>query len=133
VATAVIEVRGGRVVNYRGDYDAYLYYVNKEIDEGEREQAAKSAPGGQPKVAPRMDRKERTQKQRELRKELATIERNIARLDERRRDLKSQLLESTDPAEALRLHTEITAIGQELTPIEERWCELQELTEGEDS
>ena len=37
VATCIIEVRDGRVTNYRGDYEAYLYSVNKEIDDGERE------------------------------------------------------------------------------------------------
>ncbi len=37
VATCIIEVRDSRVVNYRGDYEAYLYAVNKEIDQGERE------------------------------------------------------------------------------------------------
>ena len=39
VATCIVEVRDGRVTNYRGDYDAYLYTVNKEIEDGEREQA----------------------------------------------------------------------------------------------
>jgi ATP-binding cassette subfamily F protein 3 len=39
VATCIIEVREGHVTNYRGDYESYLYSVNKEIDEGEREQA----------------------------------------------------------------------------------------------
>ncbi|HEX4141924.1 MAG TPA: ABC-F family ATP-binding cassette domain-containing protein [Pirellulales bacterium] len=43
VATCVVEVRDGRVTNYRGDYDSYLYAVNKEIDDGERE--AGRAPG----------------------------------------------------------------------------------------
>src|SRR6266567_4516082 len=38
VATCIIEVREGHVTNYRGDYEAYLYSVNKEIDEGERQQ-----------------------------------------------------------------------------------------------
>ena len=38
VATCVIEVRDGRVTNYRGDYDSYVYMVNKEIDDGEREE-----------------------------------------------------------------------------------------------
>ena len=46
--------------------------------------------------------------------------------------MSEQLLKSTDPAEALRLHTEITAIASELKPIEERWCELQELAEAEE-
>ena len=43
VATSIIEVRDGRVVNYRGDYEAYLYAVNKEIEEGERETATRMA------------------------------------------------------------------------------------------
>ncbi len=56
VATSIVEVRDSRVVNYRGNYEAYLYSVNKEIDDEERERestrfakppaaAAKSAKG----------------------------------------------------------------------------------------
>ena len=41
VATCIIEVRDGHVTNYRGDYDAYVYSVNKEIEDGEREQATR--------------------------------------------------------------------------------------------
>ncbi len=37
VATSIVEVRDGCARNYNGDYAAYLYYVNKEIDDGERE------------------------------------------------------------------------------------------------
>ena len=32
---------------------------------------------------------------------------------------------ATDPAEALRLHNEVTALTAELTTAEERWCDLQ--------
>src|SRR5205823_14058152 len=39
VATCIVEVRDGRVTNYSGDYEAYLYCVNAQIEEGEREQA----------------------------------------------------------------------------------------------
>ena len=56
VATCIIEVRDGRVTNYSGQYDAYVYKVNKEIEAGERELAnertklpaavAKAAQGG---------------------------------------------------------------------------------------
>src|SRR6185436_15542451 len=39
VATCIVEVRDGHVTNYRGDYESYLYSVNKEIEDGERELA----------------------------------------------------------------------------------------------
>ena len=133
VATAIIEVREGRVVNYRGDYESYLYYVNKEIEDGEREQNAKVLPGRTSKVQPRKeDRKERAQRERDMRKEVAALERNIARLDDRKRLLNAQLQETTDAAEAMRLHEEISRITKELTPIEERWCELQQLVEADE-
>jgi ATP-binding cassette subfamily F protein 3 len=127
VATAIVEVRGGDVVNYRGDYDAYLYYVNKEIEEGERDLAPSTT---RPKApVPKVDRKQQVQQQRELRKELTNIERNIAKLDDRKRQLNVQLLQTTDAAEAMRLHQEVTAIAAQLAPIEERWCELQAIVE----
>ncbi len=59
MATSIIEVRDGRVVNYHGDYESYLYAVNKEIEEGERETATRMSkapkealekPGAQPNL-----------------------------------------------------------------------------------
>ncbi len=128
VATCVVEVRDGRVVNYRGTYEAYLYAVNKEIDDGERERElrlAKVPPAvtvplkaAAPKPARRSDR--------EVRKEISSVEKSIARLDEQKRDLSGRLLATTDPSEALRLHNEVTAVTAQLTEAEERWCALQE-------
>ena len=125
VATSVIEVRDGRVVNYPGDYDSYVYSVNKEIEEGERLTAAKVSPGkARSAAAAPVDAKKRHQQQRDLRKQLQTLERTIEKLDNRKREVNAALLQSTDPVEAVKLHNELTAITAELTPIEERWCEL---------
>jgi len=127
VATSIAEVRNGRVVNYRGDYDAYLYSVNKEIDEGEREQQSKMAKappavGKAPKAPPRPAR--RTEK--EVRKEITTWEKTIARLDGEKKAASARLLEATDPAEALKLHNEVQELTTKLADAEERWFRLQE-------
>ena len=53
------------------------------------------------------------------------LERNIARLDGDKKATSTRLMSATDPAEALRLHNEVTALTTELTAAEERWCELQ--------
>jgi ATP-binding cassette subfamily F protein 3 len=127
VATCIVEVRDGHVTNYRGDYEAYLYSVNKEIDEGERDQAkglSKSPPAsakpakGTPRPARRAER--------EIRKEMTNLERTIARLDDQKRQANDQLMTATDPTEALKLHNEVTALITQLAEAEDRWCQLQE-------
>jgi ATP-binding cassette, subfamily F, member 3 len=127
VASCIIEVRDGHVTNYNGQYDAYLYSVNREIDEGEREQTTrlvKPAPsvGSAPKAPPRPSKRN----DREIRKEIANLERSIARLDEEKRQINVQFLAATDPADSLRLHTELAAMTAQLAEAEQRWCELQE-------
>jgi ATP-binding cassette subfamily F protein 3 len=126
VATCIVEVRDGHVTNYRGDYESYLYMVNKEIDDGEREQATRLVSSPQstkkPKTAPVAPRRT----EREIRKEMNNLERTIARLDDQKRQTNNLLLQSTDPDEALRLHNEVTALTTQLAESEERWCQLQE-------
>ncbi|HZZ70859.1 MAG TPA: ABC-F family ATP-binding cassette domain-containing protein [Pirellulales bacterium] len=147
VATSIIEVRDGHVTNYNGNYEAYLYSVNKEIDEGERAESArmsaapaavksaavKSAAGksaavksaaGKASAKPAAKKPHRNE--REVRKEIANIERVIARVDEQKRQTNARFLEATDPDESLRLHTEVADLTRQLSEAEERWCQLQE-------
>ena len=126
IATSVIEVGAGRVRNYGGDYDSYLYAVNKEVDDGERERASHAKPSKPPVANVRHEDKRTARDPRKIRKAIANVERKISRLDEQRKDLENQLLQSTDPAEALRLHNEVLEVQQELSVAEDKWCELQE-------
>ena len=125
IATCIVEVRDGRVVNYGGDYDAYLYSVNKEIEEGERERNAalsKTPEGKQPTVVAKSARRD----ERKVRKELSKTEKKIARLDDEKKELNAKLMNTTDAEEAMRLHEEVTRVTEELATAEERWCEIQE-------
>src|SRR5687768_5205829 len=126
VATCIVEVRDGHVTNYRGDYEAYLYSVNKEIEEGEREQAkglSKSPTSAAKSI--KHDSRAPRRTEREIKKEMANLERTIARLDEQKRSTNSQLMTATDPAAALKLHNEVTALIRQLAEAEDRWCQLQ--------
>jgi ATP-binding cassette subfamily F protein 3 len=124
VATSIVEVRDGRVVNYRGDYYAYLYSITQEIDDDEQQQPARRAspqPGGPSKTSnhdtPRNDRA--------VRKEIATLEKTIARLEGQKVSTNEQLLAATDPADALRLHHDLASLNAELEAAEQRWFQLQ--------
>ena len=126
VATCIIEVRDGRVTNYRGNYEAYLYSVNKEIEEGERENAARMSKAPAAAKSAKQDTRAARRNSRDLQKEMTNLERTIARLDDQKKELNAQLLSTTDADEALRLHNEVTALTTEIATAEERWCELQE-------
>ncbi len=123
LATDIIEVRDGSAKNYAGDYNAYLYYINKEIEDGERTRAPtrsgqkKAKVASSPAIGSGLDEKQ-------VRKELKNIERNIKTLDARRIELNEQLMQTTDAAEALRLHNEVKAVEMDLGVVEERWLEL---------
>ena len=97
----------------------------KEIDEGERQpNASKSSPGKPQGKGKKEGKPNAVRDHRKIRKEISNVERKIAQLDERRRELDQQLLTATDPEEAMRLHNEVTALAEELAAAEERWCEL---------
>jgi ATP-binding cassette subfamily F protein 3 len=128
VATSIVEVRDGRVVNYRGNYDAYLYAINKEIDDEEREREAThlSKPPAVVKAAKNDKAAAPQRNERAARKELTNLERTIAQLDEQKKQTNSQLLQTSNAEEALRLHNEVTALAAQIAEAEDRWCQLQE-------
>ncbi|MGP0064484.1 MAG: ABC-F family ATP-binding cassette domain-containing protein [Isosphaeraceae bacterium] len=126
MATSIIEVRDGRVVNYHGDYEAYLYAVNKEIEEGERETALRMSRAPAELLKVKAANKAARRNERDVRKEIGTIEKTIARLDDQKKITHTQLLSATDPKEALRLHIEVEDLAKQLNEAEERWCALQE-------
>jgi ATP-binding cassette subfamily F protein 3 len=128
IATTIVEVRDGRVRNYSGSYDDYIYYVNKEIEDGERERASgrmatppagRGGPAKADKAAPAKD-------VHQQRKTLRNLEKTISRLDEQKKSLAAQLLQTSDAKLAMDLHVQLEAVTKELTEAEERWCALQE-------
>lgn len=130
VASSIIEVRDGRVVNYRGQYETYLARVEDEIEAGEREAAEerKKLPPEILKASAAARPVNRTEK--EVRKELKTTEKLIAQLDEQKKTLTQQFLDSKDAKQSAKLETELANVGQQLSDSEERWSQLWEEAEG---
>ena len=92
VATHVVEVRAGRVASYPGDYDEYVYRVQKEIDSGLRAPHTTGPPNARTAALPAVDRKARARADRDSQKKLKTVERKIARMDEEKRAVSEKLL-----------------------------------------
>ncbi|MCA8996095.1 MAG: ABC-F family ATP-binding cassette domain-containing protein [Planctomycetaceae bacterium] len=128
MATSILEVRDGRVRNYGEGYDAYLYRVNKEIEEGARDLSPRKSGGPPPLPAETAKAPKPTgNEERQLRRELSNIEKQIAKLDDRKKAVNKELLSTTDAEAAMKLHEELTDITNQLSECEDRWLELQEI------
>jgi ATP-binding cassette subfamily F protein 3 len=134
VATNVVEVKDGRVVNYLGSYEQYLAAMNQEID-AEEQVAGRTppprkpaAPAGGGKTKPTSGRGER-----DLRREIGNLERTIARLDADKKRCNEALLATSDVEAAIKLHTELTEVTTKLAAAEENWLALQEQLTADDS
>jgi ATP-binding cassette subfamily F protein 3 len=124
VATSVIEVKEGRVLNYIGSYGDYVAAMSREIDDAE----TAGVPEAQRAPARAAGRRGPASggRDRSLRKELGALERSIARLDADKRRHQEALLAATDPAAALELHTAMSRAAAELAAAEERWLAVSE-------
>jgi ATP-binding cassette subfamily F protein 3 len=126
VATNVVEVKDGRVVNYLGSYEQYLAAMNREIDDEEAASASRAGGGRKAAAGRGPERGTAGRGEREVRREIGTVEKQIARLDAEKRRHQEALLVATDPAEAVRLHEQMTKAAADLATAEERWLALQE-------
>ena len=129
VATNVIEVRNRRARNYLGSYNAYLASITEEIAAAERQANHSSkkerSSGKIPRNAAKGDTpSQKTQRKRQ--KEIRNLEKTISQLDGDKKTLNQQLLETTDAAEALTLHSAFADLSEQLHTAEERWLQLNE-------
>lgn len=124
VATSVIEVRDGRVVNHSGRYETYLDRVNQEIEEGER--ALMSAKALLPKEVRQasIDTSVNPRTEKVIRKELKAIERQIAQLDEQKKLISEQMSVTQDVDELMQLEQQLSEVGLQLNDAETKWSEL---------
>lgn len=121
VATAVVEVRDGRVASYPASYDDYVYRVRKELEAGLR--AEHSTYGGShvpTTTAPRRTGRE----ERDLQKRLRSLERKIAKYDDEKKELNEQLLQTTSAKEVAQLQQRLAAIANEVEEHENEWLEV---------
>ncbi|MCA9127149.1 MAG: ABC-F family ATP-binding cassette domain-containing protein [Planctomycetales bacterium] len=130
LATNIIEVRDGTAKNYGGDYDAYLYYINKEIEEGERARHPLSSKP-QKKKSERVVETVVAVDPRKIQKELKSLEREIRNLDSERVQLNDQLMTCSEPEKAMELHNQVKALEMDLGVAEQKWLELSAALEGD--
>jgi ATP-binding cassette, subfamily F, member 3 len=116
----------GAVPSGRGQYDAYVYKVNKEVEAGERELATERTKRAPTAAKPIAASRAAQRNERDARKAIKNLEKTIAQLDDQKRVLTAQSMQTTNAAEALRLHNELVSLTAKLAEAEERWCELQE-------
>ena len=125
IATNIVEVRDGSVKNYMGDYDAYLYYINREIEEGDRETGSTNRAALPPaEKLKKTERKLSQNEERSQKKKIKSLERKIARLDEEKKKLDAEMLTMTDPEQAMKLYNQIESIANDLAAAEAEWMEL---------
>lgn len=129
VATAVIEVRDGKVASYPASYEDYVYRVQKELESGLRsEHTVRGKPPGTSSSA--TVRKLGGKEERELQKKLRAVERKIARLDDEKKAVQDRLLSIAAVAEAQAAHKELSEIAGELQQLEEEWLVISAELEG---
>jgi ATP-binding cassette subfamily F protein 3 len=121
VATQVVEVADGRVVQYPGSYDDYVYRVQREIDAGLRTEG-----GPVRDAAPEASGKKSGRADRDAQKRLKAVERKIAKLDEEKKATEAELLKVTSAHSVDALRAGLAKLAAEIEELEAEWLELYE-------
>lgn len=122
IATNIIEVRDGTARAYEGGYEGYLYYINREIEEGER--ARHPAKGSTQTTSTATTAASRPLDSKSAQKEMKTLQKTIKALDQQRIELNNQMVQTANTKEAERLHREVQSLEMQIGIAEERWLEL---------
>ncbi len=129
-ATRILDLTGKTIVNYIGNYD---YYLEKQAEltrvyVTERQNGqAQAAVSGSSDDAGKMDWQEQKKQQAAVRKkqnELKKTEEQIAALEAQREQLEAEAADpafATNSAHLMELHTQMTAIDEQLESLYENW------------
>lgn len=122
IATDIIEVRDGSARAYEGGYEGYLYYINREIEEGERSRTPTKRSATP--TATSASAASRPLDAKAAEKEMKILSKKIKTLDQQRSELNDQMIRTNNAQEAEQLNREIQALEMEIGMTEERWLEL---------
>ena len=136
VATNIVEVKDNRIKLYPGDYDAYVYQTERELDEdpdvgsgsaSKSRKAARSDKGdsSDAKESEYHRRKEYRSKLKQLKKKVATAEKDLSALQQERDAIHQFFLDNpTDPApDKQKRSAELVSLVDEQEML---WLTLQE-------
>ena len=127
-ASRILELTGGTLINYQGNYDYYLE-KKEELTAIFAASAAETALAARTSTAKqeRTARKEEESRKRRIAGQIERLEKEIAQLEDEDRRIDDQLvLEEvyTDPQRCLELTTRKAEIAETLEELYEKWAEL---------
>ncbi len=121
IATDVVEVKDGQVTHFPGDYDEYVYRIQKDVND-----QFEDAPVAPKPVTEKVVKKSSGADAYQRAKKLKGVERRIAKLQKDKAALDEELLTCKDPAQMAELGQKLVALQEDLDNQEEQWLELQD-------
>ncbi|MBL4694166.1 ABC-F family ATP-binding cassette domain-containing protein [Candidatus Gracilibacteria bacterium] len=119
VASGIVEVKNGKIKRYSHNYEEYVYHLKKEIEED-------LGISTEPKIdIGKEARKELRAKLKEAKKNLRSLEKSMAKLEEEKKAI-LQWFEDNSPQFSEERNKRLVEIDKEISANEEEWMELEE-------